>query len=162
MLSFTRFGNRAYISHEYDYLKFEKKHDVKDIRSFDELRKEIQENTSLQSTFRKKFRNSKKVWIKGAIKYLSLIIHSKYRENYANYGKTFFKVITLSLKYCPSLLFDIKISAFAAKCITASIFFGNIFTLSIFRISFFMNWIFFNENKFFMFPIDKSSITMIL
>ena len=93
MLSFTRFGNRAYISHEYDYLKFEKKHDVKDIRSFDELRKEIQENTSLQSTFRKKFRNSKKVWIKGAIKYLSLIIHSKYRENYANYGKTFFKVI---------------------------------------------------------------------
>ena len=50
MLSFTRFGNRAYISHEYDYLKFEKKHDVKDIRSFDELRKEIQENTSLQST----------------------------------------------------------------------------------------------------------------
>ena len=49
--------------------------------------------TSLQSTFRKKFRNSKKTWIRGALKYLSLVISDKYREYYTNYGKTFFKVI---------------------------------------------------------------------
>jgi hypothetical protein len=99
MLGFTRFGNRAYISQEYDYLEFEKKHDEKDIRSFEELHKHIQGITSLQSTFRKKFRNSKKLWIKGAIKYLSLIINNKYREYYTNYGKTFFKVIYVEGKF---------------------------------------------------------------
>ena len=51
--------------------------------------------TSLQSTFRKKFRNSKKTWIKGALKYLSLVISDKYREHYTNYGKTFSKVIRI-------------------------------------------------------------------
>ena len=93
MLSFTRFGNRAYISHEYDHLEFSKKHDEKKERAFEELQKDTQILTSLQSTFRKKFRNSKKTWIKGALKYLSLVISDKYREYYTNYGKTFFKVI---------------------------------------------------------------------
>ena len=93
MLSFTRFGNRAYISHEYDHLEFSKKQDEKKERSFEELQKDMQLITSLQSTFRKKFRNSKKTWIKGALKYLSLVISYKYREYYTNYGKTFFKVI---------------------------------------------------------------------
>ena len=93
MLSFTRFGNRAYISHEYDHLEFSKKHDEKKERAFEELQKDTQILTSLQSTFRKKFRNSKKTWIKGALKYLSLVISYKYREYYTNYGKTFFKVI---------------------------------------------------------------------
>jgi len=93
MLSFTRFGNRAYISHEYDHLEFSKKQDEKKERSFEELQKDMQIITSLQSTFRKKFRNSKKTWIKGALKYLSLVISYKYREYYTNYGKTFFKVI---------------------------------------------------------------------
>ena len=93
MLSFTRFGNRAYISHEYDHLEFSKKQDEKKERSFEELQKDMQIITSLQSTFRKKFRNSKKTWIKGALKYLSLVISEKYRGYYTNYGKTFFKVI---------------------------------------------------------------------
>ena len=95
MLSFTRFGNRAYISHEYDHLEFSKKHDEKKERSFEELQKDSQIITSLQSTFRKKFRNSKKTWIKGALKYLSLVISDKYREHYTNYGKTFSKVIRI-------------------------------------------------------------------
>jgi hypothetical protein len=93
MLSFTRFGNRAYISHEYDHLEFSKKQDEKRERSFEELQEDMQIITSLQSTFRKKFRNSKKTWIRGALKYLSLVISDKYREYYTNYGKTFFKVI---------------------------------------------------------------------
>ena len=93
MLSFTRFGNRAYISRDYDHLEFSKKQDAKKERSFEELQKDMQIITSLQSTFRKKFRNSKKIWIKGALKYLSLVISDKYREYYTNYGKTFFKVI---------------------------------------------------------------------
>ena len=93
MLSFTRFGNRAYISRDYDHLEFSKKQDAKKERSFEELQKDMQIITSLQSTFRKKFRNSKKIWIKGALKYLSLVIGDKYREYYTNYGKTFFKVI---------------------------------------------------------------------
>ena len=95
MLSFTRFGNRAYISHEYDHLEFSKKHDEKKERAFEELQKDTQILTSLQSTFRKKFRNSKKTWIKGALKYLSLVISDKYREYYTNYGKTFSKVIRI-------------------------------------------------------------------
>ena len=95
MLSFTRFGNRAYISHEYDHLEFSKKHDEKKERAFEELQKDTQILTSLQSTFRKKFRNSKKTWIKGALKYLSLVISDKYREHYTNYGKTFSKVIRI-------------------------------------------------------------------
>ena len=95
MLSFTRFGNRAYISHEYDHLEFSKKQDEKKERSFEELQKDMQIITSLQSTFRKKFRNSKKTWIKGALKYLSLVISDKYREYYTNYGKTFSKVIRI-------------------------------------------------------------------
>ena len=95
MLSFTRFGNRAYISHEYDHLEFSKKQDEKKERSFEELQKDMQIITSLQSTFRKKFRNSKKTWIKGALKYLSLVISDKYREHYTNYGKTFSKVIRI-------------------------------------------------------------------
>jgi len=95
MLSFTRFGNRAYISHEYDHLEFSKKHDEKKERVFEELQKDTQILTSLQSTFRKKFRNSKKTWIKGALKYLSLVISDKYREHYTNYGKTFSKVIRI-------------------------------------------------------------------
>ena len=92
MLSFTRFGNRAYISHDYDHLEFSKKQDVKKERTFEELQKDMQIITSLQSTFRKKFRNSKKIWIKGALKYLSLVISEKYRGYYTNYGKTFLKL----------------------------------------------------------------------
>ena len=95
MLSFTRLGNRSYISHEYDHLEFSKKHDEKKERVFEELQKDTQILTSLQSTFRKKFRNSKKTWIKGALKYLSLVISDKYREHYTNYGKTFSKVIRI-------------------------------------------------------------------
>jgi hypothetical protein len=94
MLGFTRFGNRGYISHEYDYLDFEKKHNEEEIKSYDELHKEIKGNTELQSEFREKFRNSRNVWIEGAIKYLSLIINNKYRKNYTNYGKTLSKVIS--------------------------------------------------------------------
>jgi hypothetical protein len=93
MLGFTRFENRLYISHEYDYLEFSKKSDVKKEKSFRELRDAIQTISSSQSTFRKEFRNSKKVWIKGALKYLLLVSNSKYREYYANSGKSFFKVI---------------------------------------------------------------------
>ena len=93
MLNFTRFGNRGYISYEYDYLDFEKKHNEKEIKSFEELREESKGYTALQSKFRKKFQNSRNVWIKGAIKYLALIINKKYKKNYTNYGKTIFKVI---------------------------------------------------------------------
>ena len=93
MLSFTRFGNRSYISHEYDYLDFKKKHNEKEIKSFEELHIESKRYKVLQSEFREKFQNSRNVWIKGAIKYFSLIINKKYRENHTNYGKTIFKVI---------------------------------------------------------------------
>ena len=56
MLGFTRFGNRGYISHEYDYLDATKKGIHEEEKSFVELREHIQEITSLQSSFRKEFR----------------------------------------------------------------------------------------------------------
>jgi hypothetical protein len=91
MLGFTRFGNRAYISHEYDYLEITNKEN----KSFEELHDNILYITSLQSTFRKKFRNSRRKWITGALKYLSLVNSKKYRDYYANTGKTIFKVINV-------------------------------------------------------------------
>ncbi len=93
MLGFTRFGNRAYISHEYDYLDVAKQCDEKQKKSFEELREYVQNIASLQSLFRKEFRNSRKKWISGALKYLILISGNKYRKYYANKGKNIFKVI---------------------------------------------------------------------
>ena len=95
MLGFTRFGNRGYISQEYDYLEIENKEISEEERSFEELHENILCITSLQSTFRKKFRNSRRKWITGALKYLSLVNDKKYREYYANTGKTLFKVINV-------------------------------------------------------------------
>ena len=93
MLGFTRFGNRAYISHEYDYLEMSNKHYENEEKSFDQLREQIQGLTSQQSSIRKEFRNSRKKWIKAALKYLLLVSNNKYRKYYANTGKTIFKVI---------------------------------------------------------------------
>ena len=93
MLGFTRFGNRAYISHEYDYLEMSNKHYEKEEKSFDQLREHVEYITSLQSSFRKEFRNSRKKWIKGALKYLSLVSSNNYRKYYANTEKNIFKVI---------------------------------------------------------------------
>ena len=93
MLGFTRFGNRGYISHEYDYLDATKKGIHEEEKSFVELREHIQEITSLQSSFRKEFRNSRKKWISGALKYLNLVAGKKYRKFYANRGKNIFRVI---------------------------------------------------------------------
>ena len=108
MLGFTRFGNRAYISHEYDYLDVEKQLDEKQLdekqldekqldekqkKSFEELREYVQSIASLQSLFRKEFRNSRKKWISGALKYLILVSGNKYKKYYANKGKNIFKVL---------------------------------------------------------------------
>jgi hypothetical protein len=95
MLGQTRFENRLTISEEYDYSEFSKKSDIKDEKSFKDLREAIEIISSSQSSFRKNFRNSKKIWIKGALKYLSLIINSEYRDYYSNYGKFLSKVIYL-------------------------------------------------------------------
>ena len=95
MLGFTRFGNRAYISQEYDYLQMSHKHCEKEEKSFEHLREHIQYGTSLQSSFRKEFRNSRKKWLSGALKYLSLIINKEYTKYYANTGKNIFKVISV-------------------------------------------------------------------
>jgi len=93
MLGFTRFGNRGYISHEYDYLDASTKGIHGERKSFVELREHIQGITALQSSFRKEFRNSRKKWINGALKYLILVAGNKYRKFYANRGKNIFKVI---------------------------------------------------------------------
>ena len=95
MLGQTRFENRLTISEEYDYSEFSKKSDIKDEKSFKDLREAIEIISSSQSSFRKNFRNSKKIWIKGALKYLSLISNSEYRDYYSNYGKFLSKVIFL-------------------------------------------------------------------
>ena len=93
MLGFTRFGDRGYISHEYDYLDVTKKDILDEEKSFVELRKHIKEITGTQSSFRKEFRNSRKKWINGGLKYLILIAGNKYRKFYANRGKNIFRVI---------------------------------------------------------------------
>ena len=94
MLGFSRFGNRAYISHEYDYLEFSENHKIKvEDKSFEDIYNYVYGLSSLQSDFRKKFRNSKKKWISGGLKYLSLICKNKYRTYYANYGKTLTNVL---------------------------------------------------------------------
>ena len=95
MLGQTRFENRLTISEEYDYSEFSNKSDIKDEKSFKDLREAIEIISSSQSSFRKNFRNSKKIWIKGALKYLSLISNTEYRDYYSNYGKFLSKVIYL-------------------------------------------------------------------
>ncbi len=82
-------------------------------KSFEELREYVQNIASLQSLFRKEFRNSRKKWISGALKYLILISGNKYRKYYANKGKNIFKVIfvegifPLKTRYRKSLLIKI-------------------------------------------------------
>ena len=49
--------------------------------------------TVAQTKFRKKYRSTTKSWIYGSLKYLSIILNSKYSKYYANFGKSFFKVI---------------------------------------------------------------------
>ena len=93
MLGQTRFENRLTISEEYDYSEFSKKSNVKEEKSFKDLRESLEIISSSQSSFRKNFRNSKKIWLKGAMKYLSLISNSQYQNYYSNYGKFFSKVI---------------------------------------------------------------------
>ena len=93
MLSFTRFENRYYISHEYDYLEFTKKSVGKKEYSFEEMREGSKITTVAQTKFRKKYRSTTKSWIYGSLKYLSIILNSKYSKYYANFGKSFFKVI---------------------------------------------------------------------
>jgi len=95
MLSYTRFGNRSYISNDYDELEFIKKPIEKKEKSFEELREQIKIITTSQTKFREKYRGTKKSWFYGSLKYLSIISNSKYRKYYAYRGKSFFKVIFL-------------------------------------------------------------------
>ena len=73
MLSYTRFGNRSYISNDYDELEFIKKPIEKKEKSFEELREQIKIITTSQTKFREKYRGTKKSWFYGSLKYLSII-----------------------------------------------------------------------------------------
>ena len=93
MLSHTRFENRSYISNEYDYLEFTKKHMEKKQKSFEEMREVIKIVKDSQAKFNKRYRGTRNSWFFGSLKYLSIIAQNKYKKYYANFGKSFFKVI---------------------------------------------------------------------
>ena len=64
-LGFTRLGNRANISQEYDTIELSnKKIEKKELTSFEDIKKYVSEYSKQQGKFREKFRSSKLKWYK--------------------------------------------------------------------------------------------------
>ena len=99
-LGFTRLGNRANISQEYDTIELSnKKIEKKELTSFEDIKKYVSEYSKQQGKFREKFRSSKLKWYKAGLEYIKIISNKKNKNYYVSYGHTVHKIIVKEILF---------------------------------------------------------------